>query len=139
MRVCEGQDRRLLFIDEAYDLSPASSAVGKTILADIMSAAEEFRDTVTIILAGYKDDIDKEFFAFNVGMASRFQTIPFEDFTEDELRQTWRSKCESSQWRCDDNVCTVASRRLARGIGRKGFSNAREVRSMFEVRRSICC
>lgn len=139
MRVCEGQDRRLLFIDEAYDLSPASSAVGKTILADIMSAAEEFRDTVTIILAGYKDDIDKELFAFNVGMASRFQTIPFEDFTEDELRQTWRSKCESSQWRCDDNVCTVASRRLARGIGRKGFSNAREVRSMFEVRRSICC
>jgi hypothetical protein len=48
----------VLFLDEAYDLDPANNADGRAILAEIMSVAEDHRDTVTIILAGYKDDIE---------------------------------------------------------------------------------
>jgi hypothetical protein len=47
----------VLFLDEAYDLDPANNADGRAILAEIMSVAEDHRDTVTIILAGYKDDM----------------------------------------------------------------------------------
>ena len=40
---------------------------------------------MTIILAGYKDDIEKKLYGYNAGMASRFQTVVFDDFTEKEL------------------------------------------------------
>ena len=48
---------------------------------------------VTIILAGYQDDIEKKLFAFNLGLASRFETIQFEDFTYDQLHSIWRNTC----------------------------------------------
>ena len=38
----------VLFIDEAYDLDPASNGEGRAILAEIMSVAEEHRDKVCL-------------------------------------------------------------------------------------------
>ena len=61
----------VLFLDEAYDLDPATSADGRAILADIMSAAEEHRHSVTIILAGYKDDVEKRLYGFNQARSAR--------------------------------------------------------------------
>ena len=123
----------VLFLDEAYDLDPEKNSEGRAIINEIMSVAEEFRDTVTIILAGYKDDIEKKLLAFNSGMASRFQTIHFEDFTEDQLAEIWRKNCREKKYQCGEDVTKVASRRVARGIGRKGFGNARDVRKLFET------
>jgi hypothetical protein len=97
-----------------------------------MSTAEDFRERVTIILAGYKDDIDKKLFAFNAGLASRFQTINFEDFSQPGLYRLWKYNCDKEKWKCDPKIGEVASRRLARSIGRKGFGNARSVRVLFE-------
>ncbi len=59
----------VLFIDEVYDLDPAKNPEGKLILAEIMRIAEDYRDTVSVILAGYKDDIDNKIFSFNIGEA----------------------------------------------------------------------
>lgn len=122
----------VLFIDEAYDLNPSENSVGKAIMAEIMSVAEEHRDKVTIILAGYKDDIENKLYASNTGMASRFESIMFEDFTDAQLYQIWKKMCEDRTWTCSEDVSLVASRRLARGIGQKGFGNARSVRNLFE-------
>ncbi len=60
----------VLFIDEVYDLDPAKNPEGKLILAEIMRIAEDYRDTVSVILAGYKDDIDNKIFSFNIGMVT---------------------------------------------------------------------
>jgi hypothetical protein len=57
-------------------LDPKSKPDGAAILAEIMVVAEAYRDKVTIILAGYQDDIEKKLFTFNVGLASRFEVIP---------------------------------------------------------------
>lgn len=122
----------VLFIDEAYDLNPSGNPVGQAIMAEIMSVAEEHRDKVTIILAGYKDDIENKLYAHNTGMASRFESIMFEDFTDAQLYQIWKKMCEERTWTCSEDVSLVASRRLARGIGQKGFGNARAVRNLFE-------
>jgi AAA+ superfamily predicted ATPase len=122
----------VLFLDEAYDLDPANNAEGRAILAEIMSVAEDHRDTVTIILAGYKDDIENKLYAFNAGLPSRFQTVQFDDFSEDQLGQIWRSMGVEQGWSIDDAVSRVAAARIARGRGRKGFGNARSVRQMFE-------
>lgn len=65
----------VLFLDEAYDLDPKNSRVGRAIMAEIMAAAEDHRDKVSIILAGYKDDIEQSLYSFNSGMASRFVPV----------------------------------------------------------------
>lgn len=45
----------VLFIDEAYQLEPAKSDVGREIVDELLVKAEKYRDNLTIILAGYKD------------------------------------------------------------------------------------
>lgn len=55
-----------------YDLQPKTNMEGRAILAEIMSAAEDFRSSLTIILAGYQKDVEESLFAFNPGMPSRF-------------------------------------------------------------------
>lgn len=130
-----GENKRqggVIFIDECYDLKPSSSSEGKLIMAEIMHAAEEHRDTLSIILAGHKQDIDNEIFAHNVGMASRFDTVYFNDFNDDELEQIWRMMCKEKNFHCDDETCGIIKRRLIRLRNRdKSFGNARTVRNMF--------
>ena len=127
-----GQDiGGVLFLDEAYDLEPQSNIEGRAILAEIMSVAEEFRDSVTIIIAGYKEDIEKKLFSFNPGMASRFRMIPFKDFDESQLTNIWRNLCEKHNWICGEDICRVVGARVSRGCETKGFGNARDVRKLF--------
>jgi hypothetical protein len=37
--------------------------------------AKDHREKVSIIIAGYKDDIENKLYSFNPGMASRFKSI----------------------------------------------------------------
>jgi hypothetical protein len=45
--------------------------MSRGIFNEIMRIAEECRETVTIILAGYGSDIEQKLFAYNIG---RYQT-----------------------------------------------------------------
>ena len=56
-----------------------------------MFAAEEYRDTLTIILAGYRENIENSLIAYNPGLASRFnKSITFDDFTLEQFVQIWK-------------------------------------------------
>jgi hypothetical protein len=57
----------VIFIDDAHDLDPRSSAEGRAIFNDILRIAEDCRETVTIILAGYRSDIEQKLMAYNPG------------------------------------------------------------------------
>ena len=70
----------VLFVDEAYQLDPGKDPVGRYIVEEILRASEENREDLTIILAGYKDDIEQKLFSYNTGLASRFDAVPFNDF-----------------------------------------------------------
>jgi Holliday junction resolvasome RuvABC ATP-dependent DNA helicase subunit len=123
----------VLFLDEAYDLNPADNRDGRHIMADIMKVAEDCRDKVSIILAGYKDDIENKLYAYNSGMRDRFRSIMFEDFDENELLEVWDGMCKKAGWTTANmpgqmSVSRVAARRLAQRRSVKGFANARSVR-----------
>jgi len=122
----------VLFLDEAYDLDPANSSEGKAIMAEIMNAAEDHREKVTIILAGYKDDIENKLYSYNSGMPSRFIDIQFDDFTEPQLKEIWEHRCKLGGYESEANASNVAARRLRRLAERKGFGNARAVRKLAE-------
>ena len=62
------------------------SKTANLIVAELMAAAENKRDSLTVILAGYKDDIEARLFGSDDGFKSRFLTVEFEDFGEAQLR-----------------------------------------------------
>lgn len=122
----------VLFIDEAYDLDPVGDFKGKPIVNELLTLSENKRDEISFILAGYEDDFDKKFFACNPGLKSRFRTVLFEDFDEQELKTIWTSMRKDKGWEEADDVCNVITKRLMKMAGRKGFGNAREVRKRLE-------
>jgi len=67
----------VLFIDEAYSLHndgySGGDAYGAEAVQTLLKRAEDDRDRLVIVLAGYPDDMDR-FLRSNPGLASRFST-----------------------------------------------------------------
>lgn len=122
----------VIFIDEAYELDPMGDAKGKPIVAELLTAAEDKRDELSIILAGYEEDIQQKLYKYNDGIKSRFEEIFFDDFDEADLRVVWDGLLTDREWVAEDKCGVIACRRLARGAGIKGFGNARAVRRLVE-------
>lgn len=133
----------VLFIDEVYQLDPAGNSDGKAITNSIMEATENDREKLTVIVAGYRDDVREKWISFNPGLSSRFPLeVCFEDFSEQELRIIFNKNVSDYGWQIESyalpdslaqvDPSLVAARRLARSANRKGFANARSVRVMVE-------
>ena len=103
-----------------------------------MDSAEDHRADLTIIIAGYKVDVERDLYGFNVGMKSRFDDVVFNDYGFEELLDIWSKLLERYSsaevgWTVEEaNVSRVAVRRVARGKDRHGFGNGRDLRSAFE-------
>ena len=79
----------VLFIDEAYSLNnvgyEGGDAFGAEAVQTLLKRAEDDRDRLVIVLAGYPDDTDR-FLRSNPGLASRFSTrVTFPSYSPDEL------------------------------------------------------
>ncbi|WP_081687265.1 AAA family ATPase [Glycomyces tenuis] len=92
----------ILFIDEAYALSNAAGyaggkdAFGDEALQEILTAAENQRDRLVIILAGYRQEIN-ELIATNPGLKSRFSTVvDFPSYSAAELTDIAASVCAAA-------------------------------------------
>jgi SpoVK/Ycf46/Vps4 family AAA+-type ATPase len=124
----------VIFIDEAYELEPKSDKMGKAIVSEILTSSENQRDHLSIILAGYEDDIQEKLYSSNEGLKSRFETVYFEDFDAAELKAVWEELLEKKNWTCEEKATKVVVNRLVRMSKsmKKGFGNARDVRKTFE-------
>ena len=126
-------DGGVLFIDEAHALCEGDPKSSKAVITVLQTAAENKRDSLTVILAGYKDEIESKLYASDPGFKSRFRSVNFEDFTMPELRTILKRRIEHYKWTLEDpRVVDVAARRVARGRGVKGFANARTCRTALE-------
>jgi SpoVK/Ycf46/Vps4 family AAA+-type ATPase len=81
----------VLFIDEAYSLHndgySGGDAYGAEAIQTLLKRAEDDRDRLVIVLAGYPDDMDR-FVRSNPGLASRFGTrITFPSYRPGDLVQ----------------------------------------------------
>ncbi len=81
----------VLFIDEAYALHneaySGGDAFGSEAIATLLKRAEDDRERLVIVLAGYTDDMDR-MLRSNPGLASRFSTrIMFPSYSAAELGQ----------------------------------------------------
>jgi SpoVK/Ycf46/Vps4 family AAA+-type ATPase len=79
----------VLFIDEAYSLYntgySGGDAFGSEATATLLKRAEDDRDRLVIVLAGYTDDMER-FLRTNPGLSSRFSVrVSFPSYSPDDL------------------------------------------------------
>lgn len=132
-RVIRSVKPGVLFIDEAYSLTPSHHGdFAEECVATMVKSMEDFRTEFAVIAAGYKEEM-KTFVNSNPGLRSRFQTfIHFDDYTASELLEIYRRFANESNIVLGDGVEERAGIAIERARGRQGFGNARFVRSLWE-------
>ena len=124
-----------LFIDEAYQLVGPGSFGGQPVLDELLTVAENQRHEISIILSGYKKEMEDMINGGNIGLASRFtRHWLFEDFDQPILRKLLLRfiKSQKLSVRQGDEVAVDAlAHRVARGCGKPGFANARTMRTQW--------
>ncbi|MEU7002958.1 AAA family ATPase [Nonomuraea sp. NPDC046570] len=129
----------VLFIDEAYSLAnpgyQGGDAFGAEAVQTLLKRAEDDRDRLVLVLAGYEREMD-QFLATNPGLASRFnQRVKFPSYSPAELAEIAVLLAENSGDHFDDDARRdlaevfewVCAERLIDGLG-----NGRFARSLFE-------
>lgn len=101
----------VLFIDEAYSLSNSGysqgDAFGDEAIQVLLKRAEDDRDRLVVILAGYPHEIS-ELLSTNPGLASRFTTrVDFPSYSADELVRIALGLLEAQGDRLDEDAATA--------------------------------
>jgi SpoVK/Ycf46/Vps4 family AAA+-type ATPase len=132
--VFDSADGGVLLIDEAYALVRGGEQdFGREAIDTIVKLAEDRRDRLVVIAAGYPDEM-ASFVDANPGLRSRFpKTIFFPDYTTDELVQIFRSLCDRAHYRPDEPALAAVREWLDAQPRVKGFGNGRLVRNLFEA------
>ena len=137
---CRKADGGVFFIDEAYSLvNSDQDSYGKEAVDTLIQEMENRRDTMMVILAGYKEPM-KEFLKANPGFRSRIPTfIEFEDYTEEELYKIFEymlanggEKSGSGYFFEDDTAAEKARVMIEMQSKVPDFGNARGVRNLLE-------
>jgi type VII secretion ATPase EccA len=129
-----------LFIDEAYALfnrgySSGRDAFGEEALQTLLKRAEDDRDRLVIILAGYPDEMD-ELLSINPGLSSRFTTrVHFPSYDSAELVAIAHSMATTGQ-NSFDAPALLELRSIMSSVCESGqideLGNARFVRNLYE-------
>lgn len=123
----------VLFIDEAYALTPSSGVdYGHEVIATLVKAMEDHRNEFAVIVAGYEDQMS-DFIGSNPGLRSRFKTyIDFPDYSAAELTDIFQRMAADVGIGLGEGACARAERVFSRAAGKQDFGNARFARSLFE-------
>ncbi|HTN50574.1 MAG TPA: CbbX protein [Burkholderiaceae bacterium] len=124
----------VLFIDEAYYLYRPENErdYGQEAIEILLQVMENNRDDLVVILAGYKDRMDK-FFRSNPGMSSRIaHHIDFPDYGEGELMQIAEKMLDTQHYRFGEGAREAFERYLAQRMQQPNFANARSVRNALD-------
>ena len=124
----------VLFIDEAYTLYRAedSKDYGQECIDILMQVMENQRDKLVVILAGYKDRMDR-FFDSNPGMSSRVaHHLDFADYDVDELLSIGRLMLDRTSYYLSDEAEATLRDYLSMRMTQPRFANARSVRNELE-------
>ncbi|MEJ7753438.1 MAG: AAA family ATPase, partial [Candidatus Limnocylindrales bacterium] len=121
----------VLFIDEAYYLYRPENErdYGQEAIEIMLQVMEDQRDDLVVILAGYKDRMDR-FFQSNPGMSSRIaHHVDFPDYTADELLSIAQLMLDQMQYRLSDGARRALVEYIALRREQPNFANARSMRN----------
>jgi SpoVK/Ycf46/Vps4 family AAA+-type ATPase len=124
----------VLFIDEAYTLTPEGSPsdFGREAVDTLLKLMEDHRDEVVVIAAGYTEEMGR-FLASNPGLASRFSRhVTFGNYSTEELVTIMRQRAAESGYQLADATEEVLRARISVLPRDRTFGNARLARQLLE-------
>ncbi|MFZ3555459.1 right-handed parallel beta-helix repeat-containing protein [Streptomyces sp. BH055] len=124
----------VLFIDEAYALSPEDSGrdFGREAIDTLVKLMEDHRDEVVVIVAGYTAEMER-FLSTNPGVASRFsRTITFSDYVPEELLRIVEQQADEHEYRLADGTPEALLKYFTALPKGPAFGNGRTARQTFE-------
>lgn len=124
----------VLFIDEAYYLYRPENErdYGQEAIEILLQEMENSREDLVVILAGYKDRMDR-FFRSNPGLSSRIaHHIDFPDYTDDELHAIAQLMLDRMQYRLNDDALAALREYIALRRTQPHFANARSIRNALD-------
>lgn len=124
----------VLFIDEAYYLYKPENErdYGQESIEILLQVMENNRDDLVVILAGYKDKMDR-FFHSNPGMRSRIaHHIDFPDYKPSELLAIAKLMLAEQNYRFSQESEKAFIAYIEKRMQMEHFSNARSVRNALD-------
>ncbi len=124
----------VLFIDEAYYLYKPENErdYGQESIEILLQVMENNRDDLVVILAGYKDKMDR-FFQSNPGMRSRIaHHIDFPDYRPEELVAIAKLMLASQNYHFSAEAEKAFAEYLKLRMKMEHFANARSVRNALD-------
>jgi len=124
----------VLFIDEAYYLYKPDNDrdYGSEAIEILLQVMENQRDDLVVILAGYKEPMDK-FYESNPGLSSRIANhIDFPDYTVDELVQIAKLMLQDQQYQLTPDAENALTRYIQKRKEKPLFANARSVKNALD-------
>jgi probable Rubsico expression protein CbbX len=124
----------VLFIDEAYYLYKPDNErdYGSEAIEILLQVMENQRDDLVVILAGYKEPMDK-FYESNPGLSSRIANhIDFPDYTVEELLKIAKLMLEEQQYQLTPKAEVALTEYIKKRKEKPLFANARSVKNALD-------
>jgi probable Rubsico expression protein CbbX len=124
----------VLFIDEAYYLYKPDNErdYGSEAIEILLQVMENQRDELVVILAGYKEPMDK-FYESNPGLSSRIANhIDFPDYTVEELLTIAKMMLEEQQYQLTPAAENALTDYISRRKQKPLFANARSIKNALD-------
>ena len=124
----------VLFIDEAYYLYKPDNErdYGAEAIEILLQVMENQRDELVVILAGYKEPMDK-FYESNPGLSSRIANhIDFPDYSVKELLQIAKIMLDDQQYKLTSQAELALSEYIKKRKEKPLFANARSVKNALD-------
>jgi len=124
----------VLFIDEAYYLYKPDNErdYGAEAIEILLQVMENQRDELVVILAGYKEPMDK-FYDSNPGLSSRIANhIDFPDYSVEELLQIAKIMLDDQQYKLTPQAEVALSQYITKRKEKPLFANARSVKNALD-------
>ena len=124
----------VLFIDEAYYLYKPDNErdYGSEAIEILLQVMENQRDDLVVILAGYKEPMDK-FYESNPGLSSRIANhIDFPDYTVEELLQIAKIMLQDQQYQLTPQAEIALTQYIEKRKEKPLFANARSIKNALD-------
>jgi probable Rubsico expression protein CbbX len=124
----------VLFIDEAYYLYKPDNErdYGAEAIEILLQVMENQRDDLVVILAGYKEPMDK-FYESNPGLSSRIANhIDFPDYTVEELLKIAKIMLQDQQYQLTPQAEIALTQYIQKRKEKPLFANARSIKNALD-------
>jgi len=127
----------ILLVDEAYYLYNAANDrdYGQESIEILLNVMENNKEDIIVVLAGYKDKMDK-FYSYIPGMNSRIGNhIEFPNYQADELVEIGNVMCRELEYSMDAGAVEAFRQYITKRMTMPFFANARTVRNSIDLAR----